>query len=179
MIKISSIQLIQDCTYISNTIRFLQPNFVINLYMRYMNFIFKLEELEQVANLVWKQNKQQKVWAFFAPMGVGKTTFIHTLCEKILQVQDNISSPTFAIINQYDSKVVGTILHMDWYRLKNEDEAFNAGVEDALYSGNICLVEWPEKAEDLLPEGTLKIYIEALDEHTRRIFTKDTIEVIL
>ena len=141
--------------------------------MHYMDFIFNLQEIEQTANQIWQQHKDKRIWAFFAPMGVGKTTFIHTLCEKTLQVQDNISSPTFAIINQYDSKVVGTILHMDWYRLKNEDEAINAGVEDALYSGNICLVEWPEKAEDLLPEGTFKIYIEAIDEHTRRIFTKN------
>ena len=112
-------------------------------------------------------------------MGVGKTTFIHTLCEKTLHVQDNISSPTFAIINEYESTIAGTILHMDWYRLKNEDEAINAGVEDALNSGNICLVEWPEKAEGLLPKNTFKVYIEALDEHTRRIFTKDTIDVSL
>ena len=147
--------------------------------MHYMEFIFKLEELEQVANLVWNQNKQQKVWAFFAPMGVGKTTFIHTLCEQTLHVQDNIRSPTFAIINEYESTIAGTILHMDWYRLKNEDEAINAGVEDALNSGNICLVEWPEKAEGLLPKNTFKVYIEALDEHTRRIFTKDRIDVSL
>jgi tRNA threonylcarbamoyladenosine biosynthesis protein TsaE len=134
------------------------------------DFFFTLSHINQVAASFWKSNKQKKVWAFHAPMGAGKTTFIHALCCEILKVESNISSPTFAIINEYKSEVAGTILHMDWYRLKDEGEAINAGVEDALFSGNFCLVEWPEKAEGLLPEDTLHIHIEIVDTATRRIF---------
>ncbi len=119
--------------------------------------------------MAWKAGKDKKVWAFYAPMGSGKTTFIHALCE-ILEVGDTVSSPTFAIINEYRSRVARTIYHMDWYRLKDEEEAMNAGVEDALNSGDLCLVEWPEKAEGLLPDDTFHVHIEALDETTRRIF---------
>ncbi len=103
-------------------------------------------------------------------MGTGKTTFIHALCEE-LGVQSAISSPTFAIINEYSGTEVETIYHMDWYRLKNEEEAVNAGVEDSLLSGNLCLIEWPENAAGLLPDDTFHIYMEGLDEETRRVWS--------
>jgi len=103
-------------------------------------------------------------------MGAGKTTFIHALCEE-LGVVSAISSPTFAIINEYKSKEAGAIYHMDWYRLKNEEEAVNAGVEDSLLSKDLCLVEWPENAAGLLPDDTFHIHIEVLDPETRRLFT--------
>lgn len=134
------------------------------------DYIFTLSQLTQVAEVFWKKFKHKKVWAFYASMGTGKTTFIHQLCEHVLQVQSAVSSPTFSIINEYESPLVGTIYHMDWYRLKNEDEAINAGVEDTLYSNKLCLVEWPEKAEALLPADTLHIHIEILDADTRRIY---------
>ena len=104
-----------------------------------MDAIFGLNEIKQVAQLFWKQHQQKKVWAFHAPIGAGKTTFIHALCE-FLQVKDAISSPTFSIINEYKSEMLGTIYHMDWYRLKDEEEAVQAGIEDALLSKNLCLV---------------------------------------
>lgn len=135
-----------------------------------MDFIFTISEISRVATAIFKANKSKKIWAFYAPMGAGKTTFINALCN-VWQVKTNISSPTFAIINEYNSAIVGDIYHMDWYRLKDEQEAIHTGVEDALHSGNLCLVEWPEKAEKLLDEHTLKIYIEVLDENTRRIYT--------
>ncbi len=135
-----------------------------------MDAIFQLPQIKQVAAAFWKANKQKKIWAFYAPMGAGKTTFIHTLCTEILLIESNVSSPTFAIINEHESKIAGIVLHMDWYRLKDEHEAINAGVEDAILSGNLCLIEWPEKAIGLLPEDTLIIHIEVLDEKTRRIF---------
>lgn len=134
-----------------------------------MDWIFSVNQISLVAKALWKAGKQKKVWAFYAPMGAGKTTFIHALCQE-LQVSQTVSSPTFSIINEYKSAVAGNMYHMDWYRLKNEDEAINAGVEDALISGNLCLVEWPEKAALLLPDDTLNIYIEVLDENTRRLF---------
>ncbi len=137
------------------------------------DFFYTLKHINQVAAAFWKSNKAKKVWAFHAPMGAGKTTFIHALCSEILNVESNISSPTFAIINEYNSQVAGTILHMDWYRIKDEEEAISTGIEDALYSGNLCLVEWPEKAASLLPNDTLHIFIEAVDANTRRIYVPE------
>jgi tRNA threonylcarbamoyladenosine biosynthesis protein TsaE len=134
------------------------------------DFFYTLKHINQVAAAFWKSNKTKKVWAFHATMGAGKTTFIHALCSEILKVENNISSPTFAIINEYASSLAGTVFHMDWYRLKDEEEAIHTGVEDALYSGNLCLVEWPEKALGLLPNDTLHIYIEVVDVTTRRIY---------
>jgi tRNA threonylcarbamoyladenosine biosynthesis protein TsaE len=133
-----------------------------------MDAIFGLEQIRQVAAAVWKEGKKYKVWAFHAEMGTGKTTFIHALCE-VLGVSGAVSSPTFAIINEYDSPEAGIIYHMDWYRLKDEEEAVNAGVEDCLLSGHLCLVEWPDKAEGLLPTDTYHIRMETLDAATRRI----------
>ena len=134
-----------------------------------MDAIFELNQIHTVAKQFVKYINSNKIWAFHAPMGAGKTTFIHALCNE-MQIQQSISSPTFAIINEYNSPTAGLVYHMDWYRLRNEEEAINAGVEDILLSGNICLVEWPENAEKLLPDNTLHIFIESLDEHTRRIF---------
>ena len=135
-----------------------------------MDIIFKQEQIQAVAGAFVKYINPHKIWAFHAPMGAGKTTFISALCSQ-LQIKQTVTSPTFAIINEYNSPLAGLVYHMDWYRLKNEDEAINAGVEDILLSGNICLVEWPENAEKLLPVNTLHIFIENLNENTRRIFT--------
>ncbi|MCW3087249.1 MAG: tsaE [Sediminibacterium sp.] len=135
-----------------------------------MDAIFTLAELRQVARALWNEGRKYKVWAFHAGMGAGKTTLIHALCEE-LGVTSAISSPTFAIINEYASPTEGPIYHMDWYRLKDEEEAMNAGVEDSLLSQQLCLVEWPEKAAGLLPDDCFHIHITSLDERTRRIFT--------
>ena len=97
-----------------------------------------------------------------------KTTFIHALCE-YLGVSSAIGSPTYSIINEYKSNLAGEIYHMDWYRLKNAEEALEAGIEECLFSGNLCLVEWPEKASALLPEDCLHISLVILDEETREI----------
>ena len=140
------------------------------LYLCHMDAIFTIGQIRQVAAALWKEGKNKKVWAFYAPMGTGKTTFIHALCEE-LGVSSAISSPTFAIINEYNSPVAGTIYHMDWYRLKSEEEAVNAGVEDCLHSGAVCLVEWPENAPGLLDETTFRVNPEILDPQTRRLFT--------
>ena len=135
-----------------------------------MDAIFTLPQIRQVARILWKEGKARKVWAFHAGMGTGKTTFIHALCEE-LGVLTAVSSPTFAIINEYESKEAGTICHMDWYRLSDEQEAVNAGVEDCLLSGHLCLVEWPEQAAGLLDDKTFHIHMEVLDSETRRLFT--------
>jgi tRNA threonylcarbamoyladenosine biosynthesis protein TsaE len=133
-----------------------------------MELIFTIDEVNTAAQQLWNNAAKYKVWAFDAQMGAGKTTFIHALCQT-LQVTDAVSSPTFAIINEYSSPVAGIIYHMDWYRLKDEEEAIHTGVEDCLYSGNLCLVEWPGKAPGILPEDTLRITIEVVDEQTRKL----------
>ncbi|HWB28423.1 MAG TPA: tRNA (adenosine(37)-N6)-threonylcarbamoyltransferase complex ATPase subunit type 1 TsaE [Chitinophagaceae bacterium] len=135
-----------------------------------MDVMFTISDINKVAKQLWNEAKQYKVWALNGEMGAGKTTLIHALCG-MLQVTGAISSPTFAIINEYFSPVAGTIYHMDWYRLKDEEEATQAGIEDCLYSGNLCLVEWPAKAEGLLPGDTLQVYIELADDKTRRLKT--------
>jgi tRNA threonylcarbamoyladenosine biosynthesis protein TsaE len=133
-----------------------------------MSIVYNLSEIKVAAEKVWEAGKGFKVWALHAEMGAGKTTFIHALCE-LLGVASAIGSPTYSIINEYKSSKAGIIYHMDWYRLKDEDEALGAGVEDCLYSGNVCLIEWPEKAARLLPENTFHITIEVVDEQTRAI----------
>ena len=133
-----------------------------------MQIEFSLHGIRAAAHDLWQQGKAFSVWAFHGEMGSGKTTFIHALCEE-LGVTSAIGSPTYSIINEYKSSAAGTIFHMDWYRLKDEEEALQAGVEDALYSGNLCLVEWPDRAAGLLPENTLHIEITVLAADTRLI----------
>ena len=133
-----------------------------------MEIIFSIDELNAVVKRVWELNKHKKVWLLSANMGCGKTTFINALC-KLLQVKEVSSSPTFSIINEYKSDIVGTIFHLDLYRLKDAEEAINAGVEDVLYSTNYCFVEWPEKALEIMPDDVCEINIELTDSLKRRI----------
>ncbi len=146
---------------------FLPPN-TLFFYLRTMEIIFTLEDIDRVAQQVWDAGKQFKIWAFYAEMGSGKTTMIHALCT-LLKVDGAVSSPTYAIINEYKSEVAGTIYHQDWYRLKDEEEAINAGVEDALVNGNLSLIEWPDKAEGLLGDDVFKIAISVVNENTRKL----------
>lgn len=132
-----------------------------------MDFIYRLEEINQAALKTFEWSHGKKVWAIHGEMAAGKTTFIHALCEN-LRVTSAIGSPTYSIINEYKSDP-GIIFHMDWYRLKDEEEALQAGVEDCIYSGNLCLIEWPEKAPSLLPDDCFHILINVLDKETRRI----------
>lgn len=138
-----------------------------------MQINFSLGNIKAVAEQLWQQYSNRKIWAFYAPMGAGKTTFIKALCNEVLQSPDVVSSPTFALINEYKSPLTGKIFHMDWYRLEDEDEAVQAGVEETLMSGNLCLVEWPERAPMLLPDETLFLVIEEISETERTIFEKE------
>ena len=135
-----------------------------------MEIRFTIAQIGHAAEQAWLHGKQHAVWALHGTMGAGKTTFIHALCA-YLGVEDVVTSPTFAIINEYYSKQAGTIYHMDWYRLEDEEEAIAAGVEDCLVSGHYCLVEWPEKAPGILPDDTLHLYLTVADEHTRVLHT--------
>lgn len=132
-----------------------------------MELTVALTNIKEKADEFWNAVHGEKVIAFHGEMGSGKTTFIHALCE-VKQVSSTISSPTFSIVNEYLFPG-GTIYHIDLYRLKDEDEAIRAGVEDCLYSGNICLVEWPEKAPGIFPETTLHVQVDFVDNNTRRL----------
>jgi len=133
-----------------------------------MELVFKLENIDEAAVKFIAATAGHRVIAFHGEMGAGKTTFIHAVCEA-MGVKENISSPTFAIINQYATAAGKTIYHMDWYRIKDDEEAINAGVEDCLYSGNTCFVEWPEKARGVLPDDTLHVVITMIGDATRKI----------
>ena len=147
-----------------------QIAYMLVLYICVMDASYTIGQLPAIAEKLWEEGQFQKTWAFYAPMGAGKTTLIHALCE-YLGVSSAISSPTFALINEYTGKREKTIYHMDWYRLKDEAEAIQAGIEDCLMSEQLCLIEWPEKAPSLLPDNTFTIHIEISDPVTRRIFT--------
>ncbi len=136
-----------------------------------MEWSFSLDNINNVAKEFWKEINNTTVIAFHGPMGSGKTTFIHALCD-IRSVKDVVGSPTFSIINEYEYDCEGTkkvLFHIDLYRLKDGKEAMKAGVEDVLYSGNVCLVEWPEKAPGLFPDNTVHVFMEWVDDKTRRL----------
>ncbi len=129
---------------------------------------YSLSEIHKVAQGIISKAGHTKCIAFFAPMGAGKTTLIHAICDE-LKVVDNVSSPTYSIINEYKTVNNDTVTHMDWYRLKDEADALHAGVEDYLRADSYCLIEWPERAEGLLPLHCIKVSIEVIDEAKRSI----------
>ena len=133
-----------------------------------MEVNFTLDQINKAAAKLLADTANHNVFAFHGEMGAGKTTFIHALCEA-MQVTDVISSPTFSIINQYSTNNGQTVYHMDLYRIKDENEAINAGVEDCLYSGSTCFVEWPDKAPGVFPDDTLHITISSVDDNTRNL----------
>lgn len=143
------------------------------LYICNMVIIYSLEDIDNAAADLLRQVKGNKVLAFSGEMGAGKTTFIHALCRQ-MGVKGTPSSPTFSIINEYESGA-GIIYHIDLYRCKSAEEAVRAGVEDCLYSGYTCLVEWPSRAEGIFPAGTLRIVIAGADDHARKIMIKDAL----
>ena len=135
-----------------------------------MELVFSLDQIEAAAKSCWEAAGAAKVFAFHGQMGAGKTTFIAALCK--LKGISSASSPTFSIINEYQSSSCESIYHLDLYRLKDEQEAIQAGVEDVLNSGNICLVEWPEQASGLLPIKTVHCYLELASASSRKLIIK-------
>lgn len=130
--------------------------------------INSLEDLDRAAGEFLQQIGENRLVAFYAPMGAGKTTFITALCNR-LGVEDAVCSPTFTIVNEYLSATGDSVYHFDFYRISKPSEALDIGLEDYLYSGSLCLMEWPENIEELLPEETLKVRIQVQTDGSRRI----------
>lgn len=131
-----------------------------------MELTYGLDDLPRVAQEILDYSESD-IFLFYGKMGVGKTTLIKELC-KLLEVTDIAASPSFGIVNEYDSPE-GPIYHFDFYRIEDSQEALDFGVEDYLYSGQKVFVEWPEKIDSLLPEEALIIRIEKEDNGKRHI----------
>ena len=130
-----------------------------------MEITFSLDQLESVATQILEQNPN-KIILFHGEMGVGKTTLIKTLAKK-LGVNEATSSPTFSLVNEYQTSNNQTVYHFDFYRLKNEIEALDMGADEYLYSGNWCFIEWAEKIPSLIPDSHSVITIKLLPDGTR------------
>jgi len=124
-----------------------------------------IKELPLIADKLLSFADKIKVWLFVGELGAGKTTLIKEVC-KTLGVKDEVTSPTFAIINEYVAEK-NPLYHFDFYRIKNEEEAVDIGVSEYFYSGNYCFIEWPQKVENLLPNELLLINIEGSDDESR------------
>lgn len=132
-----------------------------------MNIIFSIDQLEEVAQKIISENPK-KVILFHGEMGVGKTTLIKQLC-KTLGVSGATSSPTFSLVNEYEADDNQLVYHFDFYRLNKEEEAMDMGIDDYLYSGNWCFIEWAEKIPNLIPEVHSVINISLLADGKRSL----------
>ena len=131
--------------------------------------INSLAEINDAARQFVAAMGDSKVFAFYGKMGAGKTTFVKAVCEA-LGVDDVITSPTFAIVNEYQSATTGeSIYHFDFYRIKKLEEVYDMGYEDYFYNGGLCLIEWPELIEQLLPEDAVKVSISEQPDGSRLI----------
>jgi tRNA threonylcarbamoyladenosine biosynthesis protein TsaE len=134
-----------------------------------MDLIYTLEQTDEIAAQLVQKYAAHPVWAFQAPMGAGKTTLIAAI-GRAMGIQQAMASPTFSIMNEYE--VAGKLIyHMDWYRLESAAEARQAGVEAAMEDADLSLVEWPERAPNLVPEHAVLFNIELIDPDHRRIYT--------
>lgn len=127
-----------------------------------------LDDLDKIAKHLINKYLDYRVFAFYGEMGAGKTTFITAICKQ-LGVTDVVNSPTFSIVNVYESLNKGQLYHFDFYRIKKAEEIFDIGYEDYLFSGNYCFLEWPEKVENLLPRDVIKVILEVDENDNSRI----------
>ena len=141
--------------------------------MRHEIRINSLKDLDKSAEQFLSEIGNNKLIAFYAPMGAGKTTFTTALCHRLGVREDTISSPTFAIVNEYKSVSGATIYHFDFYRITKISEALDIGVYDYIDSGNMCIMEWPENIEEILPEETLRVNISVNPDKSRTICWED------
>ena len=131
--------------------------------------IQSLEHIHEAAREFIAAMGDNTVFALYGKMGAGKTTFIMALCQE-LGVEDVVTSPTFAVINEYRSDIAGELIyHFDFYRIKKLEEVYDMGYEDYFYSGALCFIEWPELVEELLPGNTIKVTIEELEDGSRKL----------
>ena len=135
-----------------------------------------IEHIREAAREFINQIGEKRVFAFYGKMGAGKTTFVKAICEE-LGVEDVITSPTFAIINEYSitstpSPLPSTIYHFDFYRIKKLEEVYDMGYEDYFYSGALCFIEWPELIEEVLPDDAVRVHIEVQPDDSRLVFTE-------
>jgi tRNA threonylcarbamoyladenosine biosynthesis protein TsaE len=129
---------------------------------------FTLADLPQIAEQLLSVIGNHKIIAFYGEMGAGKTTLIKQLC-KTLKVVDTIQSPTFSIVNEYLTEDNQQVYHFDFYRIEEEEEALDFGVEEYFYSGNYCFIEWPEQIPNLIPEKAVKVSIKQTEDNKRLI----------
>ena len=125
-----------------------------------------IEHIREAAREFIEHIGDRRVFAFYGKMGAGKTTFVKAICEE-LGVNDVITSPTFAIINEYTSAKDDTIFHFDFYRIKKLEEVYDMGYEDYFYSGALCFIEWPELIEEILPDDAVRVSITEQDDGSR------------
>lgn len=131
--------------------------------------IQSLDDIQQAARQFVEAMGDNTVFAFYGKMGAGKTTFIKAICQE-LGVEDNITSPTFAIVNEYRSDLAGELIyHFDFYRIKKLEEVYDMGYEDYFYSGAVCFIEWPELIEELLPGNAVTVKIKELEDGSRQV----------
>ena len=130
--------------------------------------IKSLSDINHIAARFIQAHPADRIFAFYGAMGAGKTTFIKAICEE-MQVLDYVTSPTFALINEYKTENNATIFHFDFYRIKNLNEAYDFGYEDYFYSGDYCFIEWPELIESLLPAIAVKVNIKVIENDIRVI----------
>lgn len=141
--------------------------------MEHVITIAGLAQLDQAALAFLQALGGHNLVAFYAPMGAGKTTFITAVCKALGVEEDAISSPTFAIVNEYRGRGGRPIFHFDFYRIEQPAEALDIGLYDYLDSGELCLMEWPENVEALLPEETLQVHIEVAPDGSRTLSWKE------
>lgn len=130
--------------------------------------LHSINEIPDVAARFLTDFGHRKIMAFDAEMGTGKTTFILGLL-KAMGIEDAEGSPTYSLVNSYESPMYGKVYHFDVYRLESEEEAYDIGIEEMLYDGGYCLIEWPEKIKNLLPTNTIWVYLRKNDEDERII----------
>ena len=127
-----------------------------------------LSSIYEVAKQFINQMGDDKIFAFYGKLGAGKTTLIKAICEE-LGVKEMVNSPTFSMINEYETKEEEIIYHFDCYRINKIQEALDIGAEDYFYSGKLCFIEWPENIEQIFPDSTIKVYIEEKENQEREV----------
>lgn len=125
-------------------------------------------DLPEIAKSIISFAGGLKIWLFYGEMGVGKTTLIKEICS-LMEVEDNVTSPTYSIVNEYETQKGEKVCHFDFYRIRNEEEVLDIGYEEYFYSGHYCFVEWPEKIPNFIPEKYLKVDIKSLEDNSRLI----------